>query len=114
MKKLLGASLTLIAALGLAGFAQAGGRYHYSGGMQNYYPNCFGKAYGSIGRYYPLDRQFNTPVPYYSPAQQYYGFPYFWQQQNNAPGSSFQTPTAGYHYYPSMPANMIPSYWYGH
>lgn len=98
-----------------ANSALADGYYHYSGGMQNYYPRhfSFGKCYGYIGQYSPLDKQFTTPAPYYTPAQQYYGYPYFWQQQQSGAGTSNQAPTAGYHYYPAMPNTMMPTYWYG-
>lgn len=115
MKKILALFLGALSLLaGGTKYLQADGFYHYSGGIQNNYPNflSFGKCYGYIGRYYPLDKQFTTPVPYYTPAQQSYGYPYYWQQQAGN-GTSFDAPTAGYHYYPAMPNTMMPSYWYG-
>lgn len=100
--------------LGFSQIAWGGSRNHYSGGMENQYPNIYGKHYGYVGRYYPLMNQFNTPAPYFTPANQSYGYPNFWQQQNPGQGgTSAAQPTAGYHYYPAMPNSMMPSYWYG-
>ena len=99
---------------GIAQTASADGRYHYSGGMEKQYPNIFGRHYGYVARYSPLMSQFNTPAPYFTPANQSYGYPNFWQQQNPGQGgTSAEQPTAGYHYYPAMPNTMMPSYWYG-
>ena len=92
--------------------ASADGRYHYSGGMEYKYPNIFRTHYAYVARYYPLMNQFSTPVPYYTPAYQNYGYPNFWQQQNQGASMADQL-TAGYHYYPAMPNTMTPSYWYG-
>lgn len=114
MKKMLSLFSLGFLAFGLCSEATADGRYHYSGGMEKQYPNIFGRHYGFVGRYYPLMNQFNTPAPYYTPSYQNYGYPNFWEQQNQSQrGTTAGQPTAGYHYYPSMPNTMMPSYWYG-